>query len=78
MSFTTATPEIVCKFSMGDSSASDEEDEETSCDVGIQTDSKMSHFKTLQRLPSKQQPRSLTECVQILNSDVSRCLVSKC
>lgn len=69
VSFTTATPEIVCKFSMGDSSASDEEDEETSCDVGIQTDSKMSHFKTLQRLPSKQQPRSLTECVQILNSD---------
>lgn len=69
VSFTTATPEIVCKFSMGDSSASDEEDEETSCDVGLQTDSKMSHFKTLQRLPSKQQPRSLTECVQILNSD---------
>ena len=83
VSFTTATPEIVsCKFSIGDSSVSGEEDEETSicivtedCDVGIQTDSRMSHFKPQQRLPSKKQPRPLTECVQILNSDVSRCLV---
>lgn len=61
---------------MGDSSASEEEDEETTSDVGIQTDSKMSHFKPLQRLHSKQQPRSLTECVQILNLDVSRYLMS--
>ena len=81
VSSATANPEIVpCKFSIGDSSASEKEDEETSCicicmvtrdcDLGMQTDSKMS-----QRFLSKKQPRSLTECVQILNSDVSRCLV---
>jgi hypothetical protein len=32
VSFATANPEIVpCKFSIGDSSASEKEDEETSC-----------------------------------------------
>lgn len=67
VSFTQPTETIEFKFSIGDDSDSEEEDK--SCDKGVQTENKMSHYKPLQRLPSLQPPRSMKQCLEILNSD---------
>lgn len=67
MNITLTEGETVCRFSMGDSSSDDEQ--EKTCDEAIQTDTKVLQLKPLHRLPSQQPSRSITECLEILNSD---------
>lgn len=76
MSFTQPTETIEFKFSIGDDSDSEEEDK--SSDKEVQTENKMSHYKPLQRLPSLQPPRSMEQCLEILNSDVSFWFIFTC